>query len=192
MCKPIAGLNLNTEKKEREADMKKAWSMALILILVVAVVIPMAAQADTQAADPVKKDMWAGRDIKVGSVWLWNDADNIYVQYNTEECWQLTETHLDVAKTFVDIPKTRSGNPKVGHFAQPDGIRTGMEHDPAVHTYTYEVPLDGLSGWIVIAAHAVVVNCDGREETAWGGCNPFHPPDYRGGNWAHYTRYYIQ
>ena len=172
--------------------MKKAWSMALILILVVAVVIPMAAQAHTEA-DPAKKDMWAGRDIKVGSVWLWNDADNIYVQYNTEGCWQLTETHLDVAQTFADIPKTRSGNPKVGHFALPDGTRTGMEHDTAVpvHTYTYVVPLDGLSGWVVIAAHAVV-NCDGREETAWGGCNPFHPPDYRGGNWAHYTWYYIQ
>jgi hypothetical protein len=94
-------------------------------------------------------DLCAGQYMDVGDVEVWNDGCTLYVRYTTDEPWWMTETHLHVATDPDDIPQTKNGNPKVGHFEYQ------MIHDPRVNDFTYEVPLNG-DGIYYIAAHAVV------------------------------------
>jgi len=88
--------------------------------------------------------------MEVGHMEVFNDDNNLYVKYViTEPGACLLETHLQAAADFTGIPQTKKGNPIPGQFAY------SMEHS-CVMAYTYPIPLDGLSGDIVIAAHAVV------------------------------------
>jgi len=166
--------------------MKKvtAW---LMLLTVMTLFIFGAATA-TVKADPVWKILYAGKDIDVGGVRIWNDASNLYVMYDSRDgtCWEFAETHLAVATILDDIPQTKSGNPKVGHFPYQ------MMHDPTVTQYTYTLPLTWAAGTkLIIAAHAVV-RCDcGWEETAWADCEG-PTAVFPGRNWATYVTYTIQ
>ena len=49
--------------------------------------------------------------IDVGDVTVTNDCTNLYVTYRTTPGWCITETHLHVAGSEVDIPQTKKGNP---------------------------------------------------------------------------------
>ena len=123
-------------------------------------------------------DLYAGRDHNVvGLVTVDRIGDTLYVTYETTGCWSLVETHLVVASSYEEIPTTKKGNPKIGHFPY------ATEHDPMVTTFTYEVPVD--DGMLYIAAHAVVYcDCSGVYETAWGqGDNAL---DFPGNSWALY------
>jgi len=71
--------------------------------------------------DPDKFPLYAGQDILVGIVNVWNNADYLYVKYELSqeaigEGWCLTETHLAVVTQEEDFPTNKAGNPKVGHF----------------------------------------------------------------------------
>ena len=139
-------------------------------------------------ADPVTATLWAGQSINVGSVTVSNDGSSLYVEYLVSGGWQLTETHVAVGQSLDDIPQTKSGNPKVGHFDY------SSEHglDPVVTTVTHTIPLEGLNGTVVIAAHAVVYKpgCIPQEETAWAArCGKLGFP---GKNWATYFVYTLQ
>jgi len=127
--------------------MKKAfvWLMLLTVTALFAMsVTPALAHTDS---DPLWKPLYAGSPhyygepgpkdpswyfahrTEVGGVRVWNDGDNLYVDYYT---WVLgmDETHLAVAIEpsvdvngdgeinilDADIPQTKSGNPKVGKF----------------------------------------------------------------------------
>ena len=100
--------------------------------------------------DPFVTTLFAGQDIDVGTVSVWNDGDYLYVEYVVDaEYWCLTETHLHVAISPENIPQ-KKGNPIPGKFDYKS------EHD-CVTNYTYEIPLT----WdpdtqLSIAAHAVV------------------------------------
>jgi len=100
--------------------------------------------------------LYAGQDIEVGTVTVWNDAEYIYVTYHiSEENWYLTETHLHIGESLDDFPLAgRWGNPVPGHF---DYIGT---HE-YITEYTYEISLDYIGAEsgdeLIIAAHAVVV-----------------------------------
>lgn len=130
--------------------------------------------------------LWAGRNIEVGTVTVSNDLENIYVKYETIAGWYLTETHLAIATELEDIPQTKKGNPKVGHFPYQE------VHNPPVAEYTYEIELepDYTHGTeILITAHSVVAKMNKagktiKEETAWGGELRFP-----GNNWATYFNY---
>ena len=175
--------------------MKKTWLMLLTAVaLLAATVTPTLAHTE---ADPYEAPLYAGsphyygepgpKDLswylahrnEVGSVFVWNDAENLYVTYSTAV--GMTETHLAVAIELEDIPQTRKGNPKVGRFPHKHEGLGGAITDP------YTIPLDGLSGEIIIAAHAVLVG----GETAWADCGG---PDayFPGNNWATYFTYTVQ
>jgi len=94
----------------------------------------------------------------------------MYITYTTDGGWEITETHLAVATSFDDIPQTKKGNPKVGHFAY------SSDNDPAVTEVTHVIDLEDYIepdsygrylGTLYIAAHAVVEHPICGEETAW-------------------------
>ena len=123
-----------------------------------------------------------GKNIDVGTVNVWNDADNLYVKYViTDQDWCLTETHLQVATSLAGIPQTKKGNPIPGQFEEND------EHDCVTEVlYTYNLVEKEWSDdtGFFIAAHAVVFN--EKIETAWAD-----GLDFDGKNWATYFTYNI-
>lgn len=134
--------------------MKRVLFPILALVLALGLTVPVVAHTED---DPDVTDLIAGGGnpesaMVAGDVNVWNDGDNLSVQYVTTGGWCLTETHLHVA-TFMDGIPQRNGNPVPGQFDYP------MEHD-CVTQYTYTIPLD--EGWVpcetylYIAAHAVV------------------------------------
>jgi hypothetical protein len=129
----------------------------------------------------LQTELWAGRDeMPVGYVTLDEYGSTIYITYTTTGGWYLVETHLAVAGSFEDIPQTKSGNPKIGHFPY------ATDHGSGVTQYTYAIPYSG--GEIYIAAHAVVgCDCGGDYETAWGEGPTHHY--FPGNSWAMYFTY---
>lgn len=109
-------------------------------------------KANGQYIEPVT--LWAGQNIDVGTVTVLKDGNDLTVIYNTTGDWVLTETHLAVADLLEEIPQTKTGNPKPGKFPYSE------EHDPAVTTYTYKVPLADLDALLYIAAHASLLNLE--------------------------------
>ncbi|MBW2996798.1 hypothetical protein KY349_00485 [Candidatus Woesearchaeota archaeon] len=100
---------------------------------------------------PLISDMVAGQHIDAGDVTIWNDDSNLYVRYETTGGWEMTETHLHVACSLEEIPQTKKGNPRPGHFAIND------EHDPAITEIEYVFNLaDFPCSTPLVAAHAVV------------------------------------
>ena len=105
--------------------------------------------------DPFVTTLFAGQDIPVGTVSVWNDGVELHITYNTTGGWVMTETHLAVVTESGDFPTTNKGNPKVGLFPY------GEEN---IFTDTWE-EIIGLSAiqaetgeTLYIAAHAVVFN----------------------------------
>jgi hypothetical protein len=142
------------------------------------------AKADS-GIQPVVTDLVTGRKkTDVGDVTVWNTDEYLFVKYETDSEWKLTETHLSVTDDFYKIPQTRSGNPKVGRFEY------AMRHNPAVSEYTYKVDL---GAWdtdtvLFIAAHAVVQGSENskKSETAWA-----NGIEFPGNSWAMYLNYVV-
>ena len=161
--------------------MKKVLLPVAALVLSLSMVMP--AMADVTVA------LWAGNGaIHVGNVTVSDDGSSLDVTYQTFGGWLLTETNVAVGQSVEDIPQTGSGNPKIGHFDY------SSEHDPAdeVTTVTHTIPLDGMTGTVVIAAHAVVYKpgCIPQEETAWAaGCSKL---EFDGKSWATYFTYVVE
>lgn len=121
----------------------------------------------------------AGQSIDAGNVTVTNDANFIYVTYNTSNGYVLTQTHLYVGSCSL-IPVNRSGNPTPGHFP----YNTVQENST---TFTYQVPISALPAGTCgcIAAHAVVVKYNENgviidQQTAWGNGTEISPR----GNWG--------
>ena len=135
--------------------------------------------------EPLESTLWAGQDIEVGVVKVWNDTEKLYVKYFiTAPDWCLTETHLHVATSLDGIPQTKKYNPIPGQFDYKD------EYECVTESYLYEILLDadwGCETELFIAAHAVVQMREIQEETAWGGEDRFNDK-----NWATYFNYIIQ
>jgi len=121
-------------------------------------------------------DLVAARTEDVGSVHCWISGDSLHILYSADGNWTLTETHMVVSETLEDIPTTKNGNPKVGHFPFKN------EHNPPVSEFRYSLELDA---WgfedaeeLFIATHAdVSLLTEGgsveREEGAWGNGERF-------------------
>ncbi|MFW9876880.1 MAG: hypothetical protein ACFFG0_27620, partial [Candidatus Thorarchaeota archaeon] len=163
---------------------KLVYSVLAVLIASI-LVVPIGVLAHT-AANPFVTDLVAGQNYDAGDIKVWNDAETLYVKYETADGWKLNETHLAVEVTLEAIAQTNSGSVKVGKF------EFSSEHDPAVESYTYEIDIGdwyyGLE--LYLAAHAVVskeINCgEYQEETGWGDGDEFDK------NWAMYFRYKLQ
>jgi hypothetical protein len=139
-------------------------------VLFGAALAPVAVFADDPPPDGDSVSLCAGQNTVAGTVEVWNDGDNLYVQYNTSGDWKLAVTHLAVACGEIYIPQNKKGNPKIGHFPY------STYHNPFVAFYTYVIPLDGddlsacseAGDMVFIAAHSEVVQpIDECTETVW-------------------------
>ncbi len=101
------------------------WVMVVVLLLSITATV----LAHTEEA-PQTATLWAGQHINAGTISVWNNGDNLYVKYETNGGWVMTETHLYVGKTD---PSQLTSAP--GQFPYK------AEHDPAVSEYTYIIPL---------------------------------------------------
>lgn len=106
------------------------------------------------ACFPYTTDLLAGQSMDVGDVTAVIDGSILTVTYEIiDNCWCMTESHLDVQLDPANFPMTPKGNPKVGHFAYSGTFSCGD---------FWEVQIDLNSmGWnsgdpVYIAAHAVV------------------------------------
>ena len=127
--------------------------MKKLVYLLVAVslmlgLVPTMALAHTEDA-PLVVDLLAGQTEDIGDVNVWNDGENLYVQFvSTGDC--LLETHVAVATSLADIPRTKKGNPIPGQFEFSDP-------HACVQEYTYEIPFPltwPVGTDLYIAAHA--------------------------------------
>ncbi len=111
-----------------------------IRIMLVITTIALMLTANTVMAyteeDPLEITLLAGQYIDAGDVLVWNDADNIYVKYETNGVWELTETHLYVGKTN---PEELTSAP--GQFPYSE------EHNPAETEWTYTIPLADIDSY---------------------------------------------
>ncbi len=117
-------------------------------------------------------DLIAGQHIFTGHVLYSNDVDNMYVQYVSTGDWYLDELHLYVGD-LDGLPATKKGIPIPGQFPyKAENLGSGQT------TYTFTIPLIELTanidGCYTVAAHAVVYNDAGENETAWSKCE-FNP-----------------
>jgi hypothetical protein len=154
----------------------------LILTILAVGWLPIAGHAQTSCGEIMQTPLIAGQNIPVGDVFIENDENSLYVTYQTDGNWLITETHLDVATRPEDLKQTPKGNPVPGRFAYQS------EHDPGVTTMTHTIDLTAwpAGSTLYIAAHSVVVSASGSE-TAWG-----EGVDFPGNNWAMYMSYDLQ
>ena len=135
-------------------------------------------------AEPEGFDLMAGQHLKVGSVYVSNDENNIYVRYEiTDNDWWLTETHLFIGD-IENAPFTNSGNPQFGQFAYQGN------HD-YVHEYLYTHPIEDNSEVISIIAHAVVVQREGNNTTANETAIAKGQTEFDGNRWGWIINYQI-
>jgi hypothetical protein len=128
----------------------------------------------------VEVSLIAGQTMNSGNVTVTNDANFIYVTYNTANGWLLTQTHLYVGDCAL-IPVNGPGNPVPGQFPYASSHAN-------ITSYTYQIPIAKIpaGGCGCIAAHAVVVKLDGNgnvinTQTGWGQGIRINP---NGGNWG--------
>ncbi len=133
-------------------------------------------------------DLIAGQHIDIGDIYIWNDEEFLYIEFNTTDDWYMTETHLSVANSVEGIPQTKKGNPIPGHFPYK------AEYEPLIQVELYVIPIEdewfelGVCKEIEIAAHAAVQqeNDIVQEESAWA-----EGEDFPGKNWATYFSFVV-
>lgn len=144
---------------------KKHFSLGLVVALGIALAIGVNAALKIRAADvcdPQVQDLIAGQHIDAGDVIVKNDNENLYITYQTEGGWEITETHFHVADSLEGIPQTKKGNPIPGQFDYK------YEYDPAITKVTYTLSLDEFGFEVecgtelFIATHAVVQKVNGE------------------------------
>jgi hypothetical protein len=124
----------------------------------------------------------AGQTQEAGYLSVSNDAEVLYVTYETTGGWTLVKTHLAVATTPYGIPVNNAGAPMPGRFAQQ------RAHEAGATSTSYDLSFADLglaSGQsVVIAAHAALVR---GEETvsAWATGDRF----VGSGTWATHFSY---
>lgn len=119
----------------------------------------------------------AGQRFDAGTVSCWVDDNTLFVRYETAAGWMLAETHVAVAAALDGIPRTRTGNPIVGHFP----LHSTHDSPASGHTHTVDLDAWGLADLdeLYVAAHAEVGLYSGgelvQEESAWGEGERFLP-----------------
>jgi hypothetical protein len=166
--------------------MNKLWR----LVFVLSFIVMFTGISFADGVTPTVVNLIAGSGLKakgavdVGDVTVWNDANNLYVEYTTSLPWCMLETHLQPATSLTAIPQSK-GNPAPGHFLYNG---TGS----CIKDVTYTIPRTWDYGTqLIIAAQAKVTNGTLTTEGAWGwdgNANNKFP----GKNWATYFNYTLQ
>ena len=94
--------------------MKKTISVLTVFVLLF-VLTPTLAFAQAKISSATTVNLIAGKHTDAGDITVWNDADNLYVRYQTDKPFCLLETHLQVATSLDGIPQA-NGNPVPGKF----------------------------------------------------------------------------
>lgn len=140
---------------------------------------------------PEVQNLIAGQTNDVGSITIWNDADNLYVKYELDTGCTFGTLHLWVGNDLDNIPVSGGPNPNPvpGQFPYHFDATGSTSH-------TFTIPLapllvdqtDFCGTNLFVVAHAEVT-CDGEKETAFGGHFPvnFDSP----GRWYFYEDYTI-
>jgi len=188
MCnlKPFKNLNF-----WRKVEMKRFIGFLIVTFLMLAL-LSVAASAEI---------LKAGQSIDAGTVTVSYDGGVLCVLYETEGDWKLVETHFVIAASPEEIPQTKKGNPKVGHFPYVDDELGEYDAEDnligGADSYEECIELELEVGTYIIAAHASLLNLDNivgyvpetdpavpiyQQETGWGEGEEF--ADDR--NWAMY------
>jgi len=194
-CLPYKGKEENKKMKTKNTHKIKTLGIGTIGLLISLAILPTIA-ADTTTTTPL---MMAQNenigDITIDYVDVNDSDDYLKITYAlTHPNLTLNETHLDVQTDPDDFPMTKSGNPKVGHFAYQNDTHQGET------SYTYIIYGEWDTGdTLYVAAHAEVSTLETKEilnddgttttitteyyvyETAWGNGDGFP-----GKNWAMY------
>ena len=103
---------------------------------------------------PQVQTLYAGQNTPVGTVSVWNDANTLFVKFQTISGCDFVETSLAVDTSAVGNPQTDKDNPIPGQFGR------STVHDPPVAAYTYSMPIPSVWRYpsmdLKIAAHAAV------------------------------------
>lgn len=149
--------------------MKQSIFIAMLVLIVAGMVGTVAAatcecpSALPAGLEPVT-DLMAGQTEDVGDIYVWNDADCLYIWYDvTADDWYLTETHLDVQcdkslipQTPLD-PKKGGPNPIPGQFAYGDEFEIADAKTSWCQAIDKPACANGnCEEGLAIAAHAVV------------------------------------
>lgn len=129
----------------------------------------------------------AGQNMVIGDLLISYDADNLYVEYNTNDGWLMNEVQLWVGESLSEMPQTRSGNPQIGRFPYTSGNLYQESY------YKFTIALEDLFGnepiceqMLYFVAHSSVYkeHPDGsiQTETGWGE----GPQLTNQGSWAMY------
>ncbi|MGC9346253.1 MAG: hypothetical protein ACP5ER_05640, partial [Candidatus Bathyarchaeales archaeon] len=155
--------------------------------IALSVALPTAFVTAHTEEEPYTDTLWAGQNINVGNVSVWNNGENLYIKYLTMGDWYMNETQLYVG---LEWPETLAP----GQFPyKHEDIFTQMDE--------YVIPLNEIDATIgntvYVFAHATVVQVDpvtsepdwNTTETAWAGdVVPPSPPE----KWYAYFTYVIQ
>ncbi|MFX1263499.1 MAG: hypothetical protein ACFFAZ_15565 [Promethearchaeota archaeon] len=139
--------------------MKKSILILTLVALSVLMITPVFANGVTYESDLI-----AGQDEEnpVGLLTItFNDQHTMmYVTYTTTECL-IIETHLWYGTDLEDVPRTGSGNPKIGKFPY------ATENPAGTNEVVYELPVTTGQNYYILAHAVVDCPCIGKE-TAWG------------------------
>jgi hypothetical protein len=179
--------NWASKERQKTSDIKKIGLMVFVLMFVMA----GASYAQISIKDsPLCMDLMAGKNTDAGNICVEVADDILRVTYTTTGGWELTEAHLWVGPDLADMPQTKKGNPKIGHFPHVAGDITGQI------IYSFSIPLTELGGdnyydtlcdqTFFAAAHAALRIEDGNggylTETGWAAGERI----VNKGNWAMY------
>ena len=123
---------------------KKVLALGIVAILSITVITSL-----VNADEPVIVDLMAGQNYDAGQVEVSDDGEHIYVKIDTEDGWELKQTHVHVARNLEGFPN-EGNNPPPGRFDYK------KEHNPPVSEYTYKIKNSWDSGNVLIAVHADV------------------------------------
>lgn len=135
--------------------MKRKTLLALAAIVAVLAALVAASISAAAPAGAASFTLYAGKTTPVGTVYVWNDATNLYVEIDMDSGWCMTESHVAAASTVAGIPQNSQQNPTPGQFPYGD---TYNPCESGGDTFT--IPLAGLGSTPVIAVHAVVWGAD--------------------------------
>jgi len=198
------------------ANLKKTCMLTVVLLMVMSalasahemddeshIMVSGSMENTTRIFPTIVKTLYAGQHIEVGTVTVSSDIDNLTIKYETTDNWTLKNTHLHVAASYENIPKTNSHNPIPGQFDyKSENLPCGTMN------LTYVVPISNENITLFIAAHADVSKTNDKEagkkdrdkenkkdegdnedkgnEGAWAEGTAFS-----GNNWATYFTYDI-
>jgi len=141
----------------------------------------------------------AGQSIDAGTVTVSYDGGVLCFTYETEDDWELVETHFAIATSLEGIPQTNKGNPIPGQFLYGDDELGKYDAEDNLiggeDSYEECIPLSLSPGVFIIAAQAKLVNTEEIDdegnlvtESGWGEGDEFT----ENRNWAMYFTFTVE